>query len=194
MIKTSHDLLQYVSWAHAAIELTVILAAAAAPQSIVAEYVLSFLLPNKDPSQIFLSPMCFLATAMTVTGAAIRVQCFREMGKYFTFSVTLLKDHKLITSGPYSYVRHPSYTGAFLNATGLVIWYTAQGSWVRESEAYKIPLAWLILAPVIALIFLPILLGLRRIPAEDEILRKAFGTEWDEWVRKVPNRIIPGIY
>ena len=171
-----------------------VILAAAAPKSTVAQHVLIFLLPNKDPSRIFLSPMCFLATAMMVTGAAIRVQCYREMGKYFTSSVTLLKDHKLITSGPYSYVRHPSYTGAFLNMTALVIWYTANGSWLREREVYKMPLAWLILAPVIAFVPFFYLFVLQRIPAEDEILKKAFGKEWDEWARKVPNRIIPGIY
>ena len=129
-----------------------------------------------------------------VMGAAIRVQCFREMGKHFTFSVTLLKDHKLITSGPYSYVRHPSYTGGLLNATGLVIWYTAQGSWLREREVHKMTSAWLILAPVLAAISLLILTMFRRIPAEDEILRKTFGKEWDEWAENVPSRIIPGIY
>ena len=129
-----------------------------------------------------------------VIGTVIRVQCFREMGKHFTFSVTLLKDHKLIKSGPYSYVRHPSYTGAYLNLVALVMWYTAQGTWLREREIHKMPLAWLILAPVIVMIPLSILLVLRRIAAEDEILRKTFGKEWDEWARKVPNRIIPGIY
>ena len=127
-------------------------------------------------------------------GAVIRVQCYHEMGKQFTSSITLLKDHKLITTGPYSYVRHPSYTGTLLNMTALVIWQTAEGSWLREREVHKMPLGWLILAPVIAIISLVVLIVLRRIPAEDEILRKAFGKEWDEWARKVPNRIIPGIY
>ena len=129
-----------------------------------------------------------------VMGAVIRVQCYREMGKQFTSSITLLKDHKLITTGPYSYVRHPSYTGTLLNMTALVIWQTAEGSWLREREVHKMPLGWLMLVPVIAIISLVILIVLRRIPAEDEILRKAFGKEWDEWARKVPNRIIPGIY
>ena len=77
---------------------------------------------------------------------------------------------------------------------GLVFWYTAEGSWLREREVHKMPSAWLILAPVIAIISLIVLLGLQRIPVEDEILRKTFGKEWDEWARKVPNRIIPGIY
>ena len=138
--------------------------------------------------------MCFLGTVLTVVGTAIRVQCFREMGKHFTFSVTLLEDHKLITSGPYSYVRHPSYTGLSLNVTGLAIWYTAQGSWMREREVDKMPLAWLVLAPVITIISLFISFIFLRIPVEDEILRKTFGNEWDEWARNVPSRIIPGIY
>ena len=138
--------------------------------------------------------MCFLGTVLMATGAAIRVQCFREMGKHFTFSVTLLKDHKLITTGPYSYIRHPSYTGVFLNLMALVIWYTAEGSWVREREVYKMLLGWLILAPLITMISLLTLFLFQRISSEDEILRKTFGKEWDEWARKVPNRIIPGIY
>ena len=135
--------------------------------------------------------MCFLGTVLTVVGTAI---CFREMGKHFTFSATLLEDHKLISSGPYSYVRHPSYTGLSLNVTGLAIWYTAQGSWMREREVYKMPLAWLVLAPVITIIPLFISFIFLRIPVEDEILRKTFGNEWDEWARNVPSRIIPGIY
>ena len=109
-----------------------------------------------------------------VVGTAIRVQCYRELGKHFTFSVTILKDHKLITSGPYSYVRHPSYTGFFLNATAQVIWYTAEGSWLREREVHKMPWAWLILAPVITIFFLLVLFLVRRTSAEDEIMRKAF--------------------
>ena len=45
------------------------------------------------------------------------------------------------------------------------------------------PLGWIILAPVIMTIPLLYLLMFRRIPAEDEILGKAFGKEWDEWAR-----------
>ena len=115
---------------------------------------------------------------MTVTGAAIRVQCYRKMGKQFTSSVTLLKDHKLITSGPYLYVRYPSYTGAFLNVTALVIWYTAPGSWLREGGSQDaIGMAYP--GPSDSDHFLIEF----TCAAEDEILRKAFGKEWDEWAR-----------
>ena len=127
-----------------------------------------------------------------VMGAIIRFQCYRELGKYFTFEVTILKDHKLITSGPYSYVRHPGYTGVCLCLAGMAIWYTAQGSWLRES--YKMPLAWPLLASVMVFFCMAILTLFRRLSKEDEMMMKTFGKEWDEWARKVPDRILPGIY
>ena len=178
---------------HAAIELAIILATAV-PKSTVTESVLTFLLPRKDPNRIFLSPMSFLATVLMVMGTIIRVQCYREMGKYFTLQIIILKDHKLITSGPYSYVRHPSYSGGYLCLAGVAIWYTAEGSWLRESEVYKKPLVWLLLAIVVGHFLLAIALLFGRIPKEDEMMKKTFGEEWDEWARKVPNRMIPGIY
>ena len=129
---------------------------------------------------------------LMVMGTIIRIQCYRELGKHFTFEVTILKDHKLITSGPYSYVRHPSYTGAYLCLAGIALWYAAQGSWLRES--YKMPLAWPLLAPVTVHTFMAGLVLFRRISKEDEMMMKIFGKEWDEWARKVPDRILPGIY
>ena len=167
---------------------------AALPNSTVAKSVLDFLLPNKDPSRIFLSPMGVLATVLMVMGAIIRFQCYREMGKHFTFQITILKNHKLITSGPYSYVRHPGYTSAYFCFAGIMIWYTAEGSWLRESEVYKKPLAWLFLAPPMVFFLAVCVTLFPRMHKEDEELKKTFGKEWDEWAKKVPDRIIPGIY
>ena len=178
---------------HAAIELIIILAAAI-PNSTVTESVLTFLLPLKDPNRIFLSPMSFLGVTLVVIGTIIRVQCYHEMGKHFTLQVTVLKDHKLITSGPYSYVRHPSYTGAYIYFAGVALWYTAEGSWLRESEVYKKPLTWVCLAPVVGHLFLVNLVLFRRIAKEDEMMKKGFGKEWAEWARKVPDRMVPGVY
>ena len=138
--------------------------------------------------------MGVFAAVLMVIGAMIRDRCYREMGKHFTFPITILKDHELITSGPYSYVRHPGYTSAYFCFSGIVIWYTAEGSWLRESEVYKKPLAWLFLA-VPMVYFLTVCVTLfRRMHREDEELEKTFGKEWDEWAKKVPDRIIPGIY
>jgi len=39
----------------------------------------------------------------------------------FTFEMSIRKNHKLITSGPYAIVRHPSYVGVILVASGLML-------------------------------------------------------------------------
>ncbi len=55
-----------------------------------------------------------LGILMIVVGITFRALAVRYLGKYFTPTVQIKDDHKLITTGPYSIVRHPSYTGAFL--------------------------------------------------------------------------------
>lgn len=55
-----------------------------------------------------------IGLAMIITGITFRAWAVRTLGKYFTATVQISSDHKLIRSGPYQIVRHPSYTGAFL--------------------------------------------------------------------------------
>jgi protein-S-isoprenylcysteine O-methyltransferase Ste14 len=55
-----------------------------------------------------------LGIVMIITGITFRALAVRYLGKYFTPTVQIREDHHLITTGPYSIVRHPSYTGAFL--------------------------------------------------------------------------------
>ena len=153
------------------------------------------LLPNgQHPDCIRLTPTTTLATILVVLGAAIRYWCFREMGRYFTFDVTILKNHKLITTGPYGIVRHPSYTGGVFMAIGKMIWYTARGSWLRESMIYQMKFSWLLIAPVMLSILQSFVNIPRRIPVEDEMLKRAFGKEWNGWVKVVPYRLFPGVY
>ncbi len=39
-----------------------------------------------------------------------------------------------------------------------------------------------------------LVMGAARIKKEDDMLRKEFGRSWEQWVERVPYRIIPGIY
>ncbi len=59
----------------------------------------------------------YLGAAMIITGLAFRAWSVSTLGKYFTATVQIIDDHKLIRTGPYGIVRHPSYTGAFLALT-----------------------------------------------------------------------------
>ena len=68
-------------------------------------------------SQDGISWITVTGIVMIIIGITFRALAVRYLGKYFTPTVQIKDDHQLITSGPYSIVRHPSYTGAFLALT-----------------------------------------------------------------------------
>ena len=45
---------------------------------------------------------------LNIIGALIRLWCFHTLKEFFTFNITILKDHKLIDRGPYALLIHPS--------------------------------------------------------------------------------------
>lgn len=122
------------------------------------------------------------------------MHCYRTLGKLFTFELSIMKDHTLITTGPYAYVRHPSYTGLIVTIVGGYLSHISEGSWVRESGLLETTVGLGILVVFITIGLAVILSLLLRIPSEDMILRRRFGVEWEEWARRVPYKIVPGIY
>ncbi|SPO38694.1 uncharacterized protein PSFLO_04173 [Pseudozyma flocculosa] len=54
-----------------------------------------------------LNAVCCLTSCF---GGWLRLRCYRELGRFFTFAIGIRKEHKVIQTGPYRYVRHPSYT------------------------------------------------------------------------------------
>jgi protein-S-isoprenylcysteine O-methyltransferase Ste14 len=59
-------------------------------------------------------------------GIALRFWSFRALGRYFTFKVQTSVDQPVITSGPYRFVRHPSYAAVLLMVMGVGLFL---GSW-----------------------------------------------------------------
>jgi protein-S-isoprenylcysteine O-methyltransferase Ste14 len=64
--------------------------------------------------------------AVTLAGLALAVAARMWLGRNWSGTVTLKKDHELIRTGPYAYVRHPIYTGLLLALIGTAI---AIGQW-----------------------------------------------------------------
>ena len=91
----------------------------------------------------------------------------RTLGKQWSITARVLEGHKLITSGPYSVVRNPIYTGMFgmLLATGLSI-----SHWIG-----------LLIAIIVFAVGTTI-----RVRSEEKLLREAFGEEFAAYERKVP--------
>lgn len=141
-----------------------------------------------------ITPTHLLGSLLVIAGSLIRLRCFSEMGRHFTFRLSVRDDHKLCTTGPYSIVRHPGYTGAVFTIIGQALTLAGSGSWWKEVDGWRSgplgKICALVLAESIAVYTRVIL----RVPMEDEYLRKEFKEEWEEWARRVPYRFIPGIY
>ena len=57
-----------------------------------------------------------------ISGILLRKWCFSILGKFFTYRVSILEDHKLIQEGPYRYLIHPSYTGMMMVMAGIYLY------------------------------------------------------------------------
>ncbi len=55
---------------------------------------------------------------MLFIGSAIRIWAIVCLGTYFSNTVRFGTEHQLITKGPYQFIRHPSYLGAYLAILG----------------------------------------------------------------------------
>ncbi len=60
-------------------------------------------------------------------GIALRLWCFHVLGQYFTFTVQTSADQRVVESGPYRVVRHPSYLAIIVILTGVGLLY---GNWL----------------------------------------------------------------
>jgi protein-S-isoprenylcysteine O-methyltransferase len=72
-------------------------------------------------------PLFVIGMLMIVLGSLLRRYCWRTLGEYFTGDVKAQPDQPVITSGPYRWVRHPSYTAGMVMFIGIGL---ALGSWL----------------------------------------------------------------
>lgn len=168
------------------------------PTNPISNQILTSLVHTRDPSnavfRIRLTPLFLFGWFLNALGTVLRYHCYRIMGELFAFELSIRKDHSLITSGPYAYVRHPSYTGALVAALGTVMSYLSSGSWLVECSGW-IPDSLGVLGGLWAVIVGILLVALTsRTRKEDEMLKRQFGKQWEEWSKNVPYRLIPGVY
>jgi len=97
--------------------------------------------------------------AVMWVGLALRAWSIQYLGGLFSAVVVLKPDHRLVTTGPYRFVRHPSYSGALLAALGFGV---ALGHWTS--------LLVLVLTWAIGLTY--------RIRVEEAAMLDAFGPEY----------------
>lgn len=135
-----------------------------------------------------------LGTALAVAGCLIRLWCYRTLGRFFTFQLSIRKGHRIVTTGPYAVIRHPSYTAGIIQIIGMVILHGSPTSWLRQSGVLNIPglklvvVAWLTQITILAINIVG------RVRQEDEVLKSTFGDDWERWAKVVRYRLVPGVY
>jgi protein-S-isoprenylcysteine O-methyltransferase Ste14 len=137
---------------------------------------LSFALPFFTPTLSLCSEIycAIIGIVIFAFGTTIRTIAIRTLGHNFTYLLCIRKQHQLIRSGIYRYIRHPSYTGTLLEVIGMMI---------AARSHYGLAL---FMASSIALFIV-------RIRREERLLSQHFGSEYIEYSRST-KRLIPWIF
>jgi protein-S-isoprenylcysteine O-methyltransferase Ste14 len=143
--------------------------------------------------KITLTKTSFIGCLTVAFGGWIRWKCYQAMGKQFTFQHTIQKQHKLITHGPYSIVRHPSYSGSTIFWIGFCLWYGSKGSWLRESGFLETMPGRIYVGAFVTWMILNMAALYNLMPKEDEGLRNLLGKEWDVYAGRGPYTLVPGL-
>ena len=123
--------------------------------------------PAFAPPLLLAQILCVVAAILAVLSDWLVIEAVRILGKQWSFQARLIEGHRLVVAGPYSYMRHPIYTGmlGMLVATGLAF-----------SVWWALALALPIYAAGTAI----------RVRAEERLLHDAFGDDFEAYRRYVP--------
>ena len=116
----------------------------------------------------------FVALLVFALGTLVRWWAIYHLGRFFTVDVAVASDHRLVDTGPYRFVRHPSYTGLMLQFTGLAL---------ALNNLFSLLV---ILAPIFWALS-------RRMTVEERALAASLGPVYLAYTRRA-KRLLPGVY
>src|SRR5215207_8969352 len=64
---------------------------------------------GRDRSFVPLTLSVLAGLAVVALGLALRAWAVHELGRFFKFTVVVQADHRVVDTGPYRLIRHPSY-------------------------------------------------------------------------------------
>ena len=124
----------------------------------------------------------------------LRLWTYRALGKDFVYQLT--RPSRLVTSGPYRYAQHSSYS------TVLVSWFTLHASLARLDGVVGCFLPqvarvkdWAALLAAFHCAFWPLFLGWvipPRVRDKEAMLKREYNYEWEKWSASTA-RFFPGI-
>ncbi|MGH2875403.1 MAG: methyltransferase family protein [Sciscionella sp.] len=119
--------------------------------------------------------LCFVVgVTAIVLGSLARQWAIFTLGRFFTLNVQVSDDQRVVISGPYRWVRHPSYTADLLAFTGIGL---ALGNWLALLAAAALPLLGLLV----------------RIYIEEQALLTSLGEPYRAYA-KGKKRLVPRVW
>lgn len=113
-------------------------------------------------------------TGLLIAGSLFRQYSIRSLGKYFTPEVIVGVNQKVVEKGPYRWIRHPGYSGAFVMFAGMGL---AFGNWLS-----------------LVIFFLAVcFVYSRRVTAEEKALLDTLGEPYRLYMART-KRFIPFIF
>jgi protein-S-isoprenylcysteine O-methyltransferase Ste14 len=106
-------------------------------------------------------------------GVLVRQYAIAILGRFFSLTVRIAEDHRVVDKGPYRLVRHPSYTGILITFVGL-------GLAVQSLAAL-----------LVLILFFGISFGYR-IHVEERTLLSGLGQDYASYMKRT-KRLIPFI-
>lgn len=122
---------------------------------------------------VFHNRLQYLGLGLITIGIALREWAVLSLGRFFTVTVTVASDHRLIKRGPYRWLRHPAYSGNILTLVGMPL---ALGTWVGS----------------VLVVVLSAVGYLYRIRIEEQALLEVFGDDYRAYTRQTW-RLFPGL-
>ncbi|KAG6329746.1 hypothetical protein ID866_9343 [Astraeus odoratus] len=136
--------------------------------------------------------------SLMITGSLLHLYCYWVLGHFFTFELSIHQEHKLMETGIYSVMQHPSYLGSLNYFLGEQLAFFDKNSWLLTCSGlagcngYMLTcLLWALTAIMVhtLLIFLHSCMD-----DEDTMLERHFGKEWRDWAKRAPYRVVPWVY
>lgn len=100
--------------------------------------------------------------AVYLVGLGLRFWSMRTLGREFSYDLKVHQGQVLVASGPYAWIRHPSYTGLLLWSVGIAMWNPS-------------------LPGMVILVITTLPQMVYRIRIEEQILAAHFGSKWQHY-------------
>ena len=131
-------------------------------------------LPGHGPGDFASMPVQIVGLVVMGIGIAVRSFAIAQLGRLHSPNVAVQADHRVVDTGLYKRIRHPSYLGAIIAFLGCSV---ALGNWIS----------------IVVVMVLTLPAYLLRIREEEAALAETLGEPYRAYQART-HRLVPGIY